>query len=337
MRSRKFPVKNNEAPALSSYTAQLTEEQGAALETLCRQKRWESREIAYARAAFRSDGLNVVLYESGKLLVQGKKTAEFVEFTLEPFILGAARRGYEELEHPEWFELHAGLDESGKGDLFGPLVSACVIADGEAVRSWITAGVRDSKQITGDRLLFGLEEKIRRNPHVSCEVLRLVPMTYNRLYPQFQSNLNQLLAWMHAQCLQKARARRPEARWGLLDQFSRQPLVQRQLSLPNFRLKMQPRAEEDPVVAASSILARAEFIRSLKNLSREARTVLKRGAGAAVKAQAQELLLRHGPEAFSSFAKMHFKTAQEALAAAAESAAPPESQPAKGREPVTEA
>ncbi|MDR3143738.1 MAG: ribonuclease HIII [Puniceicoccales bacterium] len=332
MRTRKFPVKNDDAPALSSYTAQLTEEQAGALEILCQEKHWERREIAYARAAFRSDGLNIVLYESGKLLVQGKKTAEFVDFTLEPFILGAARMGYEEFEHPEWFESHAGLDESGKGDLFGPLVSACVIADGEAVRSWITAGVRDSKQITSDRLLFGLEEKIRRDPHVSCEVSRLIPATYNRLYPQFQSNLNQLLAWMHAQCLRKALARRPEIRWGLLDQFSRQPLVQRQLSLPNFRLKMQPRAEEDPVVAAASILARAEFIRSMKNLSQQAGTLLKRGAGSAVKAQAQELLLRHGPEKFSSLAKMHFKTAQEALMAVAEMDPYPEPKPAEGIE-----
>ena len=40
--------------------------------------------------------------------------------------------GYEEVHHPEWFEAHAGVDESGKGD-YGPLISACVIADGDMV------------------------------------------------------------------------------------------------------------------------------------------------------------------------------------------------------------
>ena len=51
--------------------------------------------------------------------------------TLEPQITGVVRLGYDEVNHPEWFELHAGCDESGKGDVFGPLISACVIADGD--------------------------------------------------------------------------------------------------------------------------------------------------------------------------------------------------------------
>ena len=34
---------------------------------------------------------------------------------------------------------------SGKGDLFGPLVTACVVADGDMVRQWIELGVADSK------------------------------------------------------------------------------------------------------------------------------------------------------------------------------------------------
>jgi ribonuclease HIII len=276
----------------------------------------EKRQVPYSRAAFKGDGITITLYESRKLVVQGKKTAEFLEFTLEPEVLGTPQMGYEEVIHPEWFELHAGLDESGKGDLFGSPVSACVIADGEAVRQWIALGVRDSKNISSNQAIFHLEEKIRKTPNAICEVFKLSPVTYNRLYPQFRSNLNQLLAWMHAQCLKNALALRPETPWGLLDQFSKKPLVQQYLNRQHFELKMRPRAEEDPVVAAASILARAEFIRSMKELSSLAGMSLKFGASRDVKTQAQELILRHGQENFSSFAKMHFKTAQEALAIA---------------------
>ncbi|MDR2420349.1 MAG: ribonuclease HIII [Puniceicoccales bacterium] len=300
----------------SVYTTSLTDAQCAQLEAICRQKHMETYDVPYAQAAFRGDAISIVIYESHKLVIQGKKTTDFVEFTLEPEVLGAAHLGYEEIEHPEWFELHAGLDESGKGDLFGSLVSACVIADGEAVRKWIASGVRDSKHISSDRAIFQLEEMIRKTPHVIGEVFKLSVPTYNRLYTKFTSNLNDLLAWLHAQCLQKALAKRPETPWGLLDQFSKQALVQRQLRIPNFELRMRPHAEEDPVVAAASILARAEFIRSMKALSGQAKVVLKRGASREVKAQAEELIRRHGHEKFSSFAKMHFKTAQEALAMA---------------------
>jgi ribonuclease HIII len=276
----------------------------------------EKRQVPYARAAFKGDGITITLYESRKLVIQGKKTAEFLEFTLEPEVLGTPQMGYEEVVHPEWFELHAGLDESGKGDLFGSPVSACVIADGEAVRQWIALGVRDSKNISSNQAIFHLEEKIRKTPNVTCEVFKLSLATYNRLYSQFHSNLNHLLAWMHAQCLKNALTLRPETPWGLLDQFSKQPLVQQQLHHQHFELRMRPRAEEDPIVAAASILARAEFIRSMKELSSLAGMPLKFGASRDVKAQAQELILRHGRENFSSFAKMHFKTAQEALATA---------------------
>jgi ribonuclease HIII len=307
-------MKKNSLPAIPLHVTQLTDAQCLQLEGLCRQKNMEERQIPHARAAFKGDGITITLYESCKHDVQGKKTAEFLEFTLEPEILGTPQMGYEDVIHPEWFELHAGLDESGKGDLFGPLVSACVIADGKAVRQWIALGVRDSKNISSHQAIFRLEEKIHKTPHITCEVFKLSPTTYNRLYPQFHSNLNHLLAWMHAQCLENALTLRPETPWGLLDQFSKQPLVQQQLHQPHFELKMRPRAEEDPVVAAASILARAEFIRSMKKLSSSAGMSLKLGASREVKAQAQALILHHGRENFFSFAKIHFKTAQEALA-----------------------
>ena len=52
---------------------------------------WKPREVPYARFAFESDKTNIVFYESGKLVVQGKGTQEFVEFVLEPEILKQAK------------------------------------------------------------------------------------------------------------------------------------------------------------------------------------------------------------------------------------------------------
>ena len=54
-------------------------------------------------------------YLSGKLVVAGKEAKEFVEFVLEPEVLGEARLGYEKLRNPEMYAPHFGIDESGKG------------------------------------------------------------------------------------------------------------------------------------------------------------------------------------------------------------------------------
>src|SRR5205823_61564 len=82
------------------------------------------------------------VYEKGpKVLVQGKGVEEFVQFELEPKILGEAKLGYEEVHSPEMFEPHFGVDESGKGDFFGPLVIAGVYVDRGIARKLVDAGV----------------------------------------------------------------------------------------------------------------------------------------------------------------------------------------------------
>src|SRR6185295_19645459 len=102
----------------------------------------------------------VSAYTSGKVVVAGKGTDAFVRDVLEPEVIGAARLGYDEVLHPDWFESHAGLDESGKGDFFGPVVAATVIADKAAIESWIKAGVKDSKRIA-ELQIIKLDKLIR--------------------------------------------------------------------------------------------------------------------------------------------------------------------------------
>ena len=107
--------------------------------------------------------------------------------------------------------------------------------------------------------------------------------------------------------------------WGLLDQFCEQPLTQRELArkgVTGFDLRMRPRAEEDPVVAAASVVARAEFVRQMHELSTRLGEKLQKGAGAAAKAQGARIVERLGARALGDFAKLHFRTAYEIVAAA---------------------
>ena len=311
----KKPDHDAEAPKkLSTYTAKLNDAQMDRLRAICDAKGWRPFDVAYARFAFKGPDANVTAYESGKVVIAGKGTEEFVTMTLEPEVTGEARLGYDEVLNPDWFEPHAGLDESGKGDFFGPVVAATVIADKVAIESWIKAGAKDSKKIAEAQILK-LDRLIRETPGAVVETVYCSMPKYNELMARPRANLNSLLAWQHGTALMAALARKPVAR-GLLDQFSEQPLVQRELKrkgVEGFTLDMRTKAESDPVVAAASIVARAEYVRIMHRLSERFGGPLLKGASAAVKTQAAQIMERFGTRALGEFAKLHFRTAYEVV------------------------
>lgn len=294
------------------YTLTLTEEQIAKLKKWCDRQLWEHYDVDYAHFGFKGDKVNVVAYKSGKVVIQGKKTEDFVTFVIEAEITHDPRMGYEEAHHPEWFEAHAGMDESGKGDLFGPLVTTCVIADAGVARTWIDEGLKDSKRITSDLAILTLEKKILRTEGVVVKTMFAGMEKYNELYHKFDSNLNKLLGWMHAKSLEEAFAKK-QVPWGMLDQFSKKDLVSPHFKDEHFELRMQTKAEADPIVAAASIVARAAYIKQMRKLSEVLGEPLLKGASAKVKAQGKRIVEKLGPEALGKFAKLHFKTAYEIL------------------------
>jgi ribonuclease HIII len=315
----KKPAEDDAPKKLASYTVKLDDAQMQKLRAICEARGYVPFEVAYTRFAFKSDAarINIAAYTSGKAVIAGKGTEEFVTMTLEPEITGAAKLGYDDVLHPDWFESHAGLDESGKGDFFGPVIAATVIADRSAIEGWRKAGVQDSKKITELRIIE-LDKMIRETRGVAVRTCFCGMPKYNELMSRPGANLNRLLAWQHATALEQALAAKPVA-WGLLDQFTEQPLVQRELakkSVKEFELKMRTKAEEDPVVAAASVVARAEFVRQMNLLSRKFGAKLQKGAGPLVKTQAAEIIAKFGAQGLREFAKLHFRTAYEVVSAA---------------------
>lgn len=315
----KKPAEDDAPKKLASYTVKLDDAQMQKLRAICEARGYVPFEVAYTRFAFKSDAarINIAAYTSGKAVIAGKGTEEFVTMTLEPEVTGAAKLGYDDVLHPDWFESHAGLDESGKGDFFGPVIAATVIADRSAIEDWRKAGVQDSKKITELRIIE-LDKMIRETRGVVVRTCFCGMPKYNELMSRPGANLNRLLAWQHATALEQALAAKPVA-WGLLDQFTEQPLVQRELakkSVKAFELKMRTKAEEDPVVAAASVVARAEFVRQMNLLSRKFGAKLQKGAGPLVKAQAAEIIAKFGAPGLREFAKLHFRTAYEVVSAA---------------------
>ena len=210
--------------------------------------------------------LSIAVYEKGpKVLVQGKGVEEFVQFELEPKILGEARLGYEEVHSPEMFEPHFGVDESGKGDFFGPLVIAGVYVDRGIARKFLEAGVQDSKRISSDARIHALAESIRKIAGGLYEVVLIGPEKYNELYVKFK-NLNALLGWGHARVIENLLAKKPDCPRALSDKFADARVIEKALLQHGQSIKMEQRtkAESDPAVAAASILAREGFVNWLE-------------------------------------------------------------------------
>jgi ribonuclease HIII len=288
------------------------------LEANLRARGYEFRKIPYAKFAASKDKVNVVLYESGKLVVQGKGTHEFVEFLLEPEILRQARLGYETLLEPELLWPRLGVDESGKGDFFGPLCVAGVYVNESVIKAWQGAGIRDSKNISSDKRIGELAVSIRETPGCVFTAVPIGNEAYNRLYKTMRS-VNAILAWGHARVienlmLQKLRMNPPPVRV-ISDQFAANKAVisKALMSLGReIELVQRHKAESDLAVAAASILARDEFVTRLARLEKDFAQKLPKGASAAVDSAAKEFLVKHGAENLPKVAKMHFRTALRA-------------------------
>ncbi len=296
-----------------SHTAPLTSAQAGRLKALLAERGWDFENKDYTLFAARKDKTTVAVYEKGpKILVQGKGTGDFIRFILEPEILGEAKLGYEEELQPEMFEPHFGIDESGKGDFFGPLVIAGAFVDRGIAHAFREAGIQDSKAISSDTRIHALADVIRSTPGAVYNVVSISPARYNELYRKF-SNLNRLLAWGHARVIENLLEARPDVPRALSDQFAHPALIKRALLEKGSQIQLEQRtkAESDPAVAAASILARAAFIDWLEKNGRKYGQKLPRGASAEVKRVAGDLAKTHSPEVLEQLCKTHFKTARE--------------------------
>ncbi len=297
--------------SVTSYSSPLTASQAEVLRDILEARGYRFRAKPYTIFAASKDKLQVTVYEKGpKVLVQGKETEDFVRFILEPEVLGEAKLGYEEELNPEMFEPHFGIDESGKGDFFGPLVIAGAYVDREIARSLMDAGIQDSKAIKSDAKIRTLAGVIRETPGLAWEVIAIGPERYNELYEKF-ANLNKLLAWGHAKVIENMVAKKPACPRALSDQFAnprelRSALERKQVTI---ELQQRTKAESDVAVAAASILARERFINWLRDKGKELGITLPRGASQAVQKLTAELKAERGFDFLNEVGKTHFRFA----------------------------
>jgi len=300
-----------------SFTIPLSDHQQSVLKGILSSGNYRIFPQEHTTIAAERPDCRISIFKSGKCLVQGKGAEEFVTFVLEPLVLQEARVGYEEVLNPEAFQPHMGVDESGKGDFFGPLVTAAAYVDHDLVTAMRDINVRDSKLITSDRVATDLSKEIKKLLGERFAIITIGPAAYNRLYASMR-NVNRILAWAHARAIENLLTKVPTCPMAISDQFGSKSQVENALMKQGKKIKLVQRhkAESDAAVAAASILARAAFLAALKQLNKTHAVPFPKGASVAVKEAATELVRKKGPGILLGVAKCHFKTTDAVLAGA---------------------
>ena len=248
------------------------------------------------------DGATVTLWQTGTVRVQGKgEGREPLEKLVADLAEAPPAPPVDLPRDRPW----AGVDESGKGDYFGPLVSAAVVVDPLVAPELEALGVADSKRLS-DARVAALAPQVRERCRFT--VTAVAPPRYNDLYEQFRREgrrLNDLLAWAHARSIEDLLAGGADPAYANVHHFPHARVVERRLLAGTreraLRVVQFPRAEADVAVAAASILARDEFLRRLGPLP-------KGGGSPQVVDAAREIVARGGEGALRAVAKLHFAT-----------------------------
>ncbi|MCS7170865.1 MAG: ribonuclease HIII [Aquificaceae bacterium] len=181
---------------------------------------------------------HALFYPSGTLLLQGKEAIDLKELILS------------QIEVPN--KVFVGCDESGKGDIFGPLVLCCAIIKPDYYRKVLELNLRDCKRMKDEEVIrkAGL---FRSFGEFLCRTIE--PLELNKMHESI-GNLNRILDRLYGNLLEELMERYPYADF-LLDAYSAK-------SPFGDRVAFKTKGEEDLSVAVASVLARAEFLSWLK-------------------------------------------------------------------------
>ena len=210
------------------------------------------------------------------------------------------------------FNQYVGMDESGKGDFFGPLVAAGFYCKKNDLKNLMKAGVRDCKKLT-NRNTLEIAQVLRSQYHENIRTVCLMPEEYNVKYEEFTQKglkLNSMLGNLYAILINDFENSTLQPDGYYIDRFGDEKFVISQLT-KKIKLKMDINAEVDMAVAAASIIARAVFLEKIQELSQILGENIPLGAGAPVDTFAKKYIKPLTPDKRSQFIKVHFKSTEK--------------------------
>ena len=239
-----------------------------------------------------------------KTVLQGDQTSKLYEELYKKFNSDLFPLESEQISEPKCY---IGTDESGKGDYFGPLVIAGVIADESNLQYLKSIGVKDSKELS-ESSIKKIASEIRKNPEIKLNVISIYPKKYNELYTRV-GNVNRILGWAHAKVIENLLENHSNVEEAISDKFGDEKYIYTSLQEKgkNITLHQVTKAERYTAVAAASILARDRFVSWFKHEKQKLGFDLPKGASDSCEAAAEKIMSKIGNHSLKDFVKIHFK------------------------------
>ncbi len=265
----------------------------------------------YAIATVNVDNCAITFFKSGKVVFQGIDAQDEAN-TWKSMSVSKQNTSSSITTNDYIYIAHGGSDEVGTGDYYGPICVAATYVDKDDIKFLIELGVKDSKQLSDEKILEIAPQIIKQIKYTQLSVDN---DKYNSLISQGY-NMNKIKAYLHNQALnlliKKNNLINPRL---IIDQFAEKKLYFSYLSNVKEIVKnveFMTKAESiSPAVAAASIIARYSFLQRMTVLEQKYCIKIPKGAGAAVDTFGQLFIKIHGIEEFKHICKYNFKNTEK--------------------------
>ncbi|HOK39443.1 MAG TPA: ribonuclease HIII [bacterium] len=255
---------------------------------------FEERENPNCIWFLKGKNCSVFYYKNKKLFFQGKE-AEYL-FNLVEI------DNYITINNKKYKLPICGTDEAGKGDYFGPLVTAAVAVTDENIKLLSNLNLQDSKKIDRD--------KLRK---LAFEIKKIAPTTlivlnnakYNEVYKKYR-NMNKILSYSHYLAIVNL-FKKIKFKTIIVDKFGKEEYLNWLLRNYQYEIIQETEGERYLPVAAASIVAKDKYLYELNTMSIKYDFDFKPGSTPDVKELVKKFKEEHSETEVNEVLKLNFK------------------------------
>ena len=290
---------------------------------------WCKREKTpqYAKWQAKDGDTVITLYESGKVVFQGKDADLSSDFWITTEKINSGKvdvknsstkvkdkkiKEKKSYVNPRiYYSSSIGSDEVGTGDYFGPIVVTAAYVSKENIEFLENIGVKDSKKLNDSQILDIVPKFIKQ---IEYESIILSNKEYNESYSS-DLNMNKIKAILHNKVLFKLSNRINNYDYIIVDQFAEPYVYYNYLKETSNIVKnitFFTKGEDKHLsVACASLISRYIFINEFDKISKNINIELPKGAGDLVDEIGKNIVNKYGIDELKQIAKLNFKNTEK--------------------------
>ena len=281
---------------------------------------------AYAKWQAKDGDTVVTLYESGKVVFQGKDADLASDFwvTTEKINSGKVdiksssdnkkKDKLDKASHVNpriYYSSSIGSDEVGTGDYFGPIVVTAAYVSKDDISYLEEIGVKDSKKLTDNQIIEIVPKIIKK---IKYESMVLSNKEYNDFYST-DLNMNKIKAILHNKVLYKLSNTINNYEYIIVDQFAEPYVYFNYLKTSSNVVRnitfFTKGEDKHLAVACASLISRYIFINEFNKLSKSLNIELPKGASNLVDECGKKIVKEFGFDKLKEIAKLNFKNTEK--------------------------